>query len=164
MKMELTELLKENKNPIVVSECLLGINCTFSGENRRNEKTIKLLKEHILIPICPEQLGGLSTPRAPQIIEKGSGEDVLDGNSRVINRDGKVDTQSFIRGAEEALHLAKLVNAKIAILKERSPSCGVNKIYNHLNKKEDNLVEGRGVAAALLKRNGIQIFSEEDLL
>ena len=162
--MKLKELLKQNKNPIVVSGCLLGINCTFSGENRRNEKTIELMKKHTLIPICPEQLGGLPTPRAPQIIEAGSGEDVLDGNSRVINRDGKVDTQSFIRGAEEALQIAKLVNAKIAILKERSPSCGVNKIYNHLNKEEDNLVRGKGVAAALLQRNGMQIFSEEELL
>ncbi|NHJ05605.1 MAG: DUF523 domain-containing protein [Candidatus Heimdallarchaeota archaeon] len=161
--MSINKILKSNIKPILVSECLLGINCTFSGENRKNEKVIELAKYHSLIPICPEQLGGLSTPRAPQIIESGSGEDVLDGKSRVINRNGEVDTDSFIRGAQEALKIASLFGAEIAILKERSPSCGVNKIYNHLNKMEDDLVNGQGVATALLKRNGLKIFSEDEI-
>ena len=155
--------LKSNKKPILVSGCLLGINCTFSGKNRKNEKVVNLLKNHSLVPVCPEQLGGLSTPRAPQIIEKGSGEDVLDGKSHVINRNGKADTESFIRGAQEALKIAKLIGVKLAILKEKSPSCGVHKIYNHLNKTEDDLVDGQGVTTALLKRNGFLIFSEDEI-
>ncbi|MBA7482627.1 hypothetical protein ES707_18120 [subsurface metagenome] len=88
----------------LVSACLLGIKCAWDGRDRyRNRKVIELLRKETLIPVCPEQLGGLATPREFQEIEKGSGDDVLDGKSRVKNRIGQDVTRQFTRGAKEAL-------------------------------------------------------------
>lgn len=109
---------------ILVSACLVGINCKYSGGNNYNQKIFNLVKEGKAIPICPEQLGGLKTPRKPAEIKN------IDGKRYVINNEGEDVTENFERGAIEVLNLAQNLNIKTAILQLRSPSCGVNKIYS----------------------------------
>ncbi len=146
----------------MVSACLLGIKCAWDGKDRyRNKKVIELLKNEILIPVCPEQLGGLATPRVLQEIEKGNGDDVLDGRSRVKNKIGQDVTRQFARGAKEALEIAGQYNIKEFIAKSRSPSCGCGSIYDGSFSKR--LIKGDGVTVALFKRNGIRVISENDI-
>ena len=135
----------------IVSACLFGVKCRYDGKSKSDEKVIRLSKKEILIPVCPEQLGGLSTPREPS--EKR-------GN-KVITKSGKDVTENFVKGAEEVLKLAKLLNTKEAILKQRSPSCGCGQIYD--GTFSHKFIKGDGVTTALLKRNGIKVISEEDL-
>ncbi len=113
---------------IIVSACLCGINCKYDGGNNLDARVLKLLKEGKAIPVCPEQLGGLETPRDPHEIVNGNGLDVLGGKARVhwIRQNNDV-TSKFIKGAYETLKIAEAVGANIAILKARSPSCGVFK-------------------------------------
>ena len=136
---------------ILCSACLLGIKCRYDGKDKLIKKVIELSKKKILIPVCPEQLGGLSTPREPAE-QKGK---------RVITELGKDVTQNFKKGAKEVLKLAKLFGIKEAILKQKSPSCGFGKIYD--GSFSGKLIKGNGVTAALLKRKGIKIITEEDL-
>ncbi len=143
------------------SACLLGIKCRYDGKIKANEKVLDLSKKEVLIPVCPEQLGGQQTPRPDAEIKGGSGSDVLERQARVIESDGKEVTKPFVEGAEEVLKLAKIFNVKEAILKQRSPSCGSGQIYDGTFSK--NLIEGDGVTTALLKRNGIKVISEEDI-
>jgi len=138
--------------PILISSCLLGIECRYDGGHSRAEEIIEVAQEIQFIPICPEQLGGLSTPRAPSSIVKGDGKGVLSGHSRVINSLGKDVTRAFIKGAQESLKLARLTGATKAILKNKSPSCGLNTPYC-----ETETGYGLGVAAALLLSAGIEI-------
>ena len=146
----------------LISACLLGIRCTWDGTNKyQNDKAIELLKDEILIPVCPEQLGGLKTPRPSQEIQEGTGENVLSSNCRVMNRNGEDVTREFIRGAEETLKIAKLFKVSQFIGKSRSPSCGCGEIYD--GSFSERLVSGDGVTTALLRRNGIRIIPEEDL-
>ncbi|SFJ09881.1 DUF523 domain-containing protein [Thermoflavimicrobium dichotomicum] len=143
----------------VVSACFAGIHCRYDQKHSLVEAIQELVKKGEAIPICPEQLGGLSTPRNPAEIVGGNGEDVLDGKARVIDNQGNDVTEAFIRGAYEALKIAQTVGAKQAILKEKSPSCGTCYIYDGTfqGKKQP----GMGVTAALFRRHGIQVFSEE---
>jgi uncharacterized protein YbbK (DUF523 family) len=136
---------------IICSACLLGINCRYDGKRKQNKKVIGLTKEEILIPVCPEQLGGLPTPREPA--EQRGG--------KVFTKSGKDVTENFKRGAKEVLKLAGLFNVKEAILKQRSPSCGSGQIYD--GTFSGKIIRGNGVTAGLLKRKGIKIISEEDL-
>ena len=146
----------------MVSACLLGIRCAWDGRDRyRNKKVIELLRRETLIPVCPEQLGGLATPRVLQEIEKGNGEDVLDGRSRVKNKIGQDVTGQFIRGAKEALKIARQYNIKEFIAKSKSPSCGCGFIYNGSFSKR--LIKGDGVTVALFKKNGIKVITENDI-
>ena len=146
----------------MVSACLLGIRCAWDGKARyKNKRIIELLKSEILIPICPEQLGGLKTPREFQEIEKGSGDDVLDGRSRVRNRIGRDVRRQFIRGAKEALKIARQYNIEEFVAKSRSPSCGCGSIYDGSFSKR--LIKGDGVTVALFKRNGIKVISENNI-
>jgi len=146
----------------MVSACLLGIRCAWDGKARyKNKRIIELLKSEILIPICPEQLGGLKTPREFQEIEKGSGDDVLDGRSRVRNRIGRDVRRQFIRGAKEALKIARQYNIEEFVAKSRSPSCGCGSIYDGSFSKR--LIKGDGITVALFKRNGIRVISENDI-
>ncbi len=133
------------------SACLLGINCRYDGVEKSNQKVLDLAKKEILIPICPEQLGGLSTPREPA---EQQGE-------KVVTKTGKDVTDNFVKGAQQALILAKIYNVKEAILKQKSPSCGCGKIYDGTFRKK--LIKGDGVTTALLKKSGISVISEEDL-
>jgi uncharacterized protein YbbK (DUF523 family) len=146
----------------LISACLLGIKCTWDGTDKyRNANAVELLEDGTLIPVCPEQLGGLKTPRLPQEIQGGSGEDVLDGKCKVKNINGDDITQEFIRGAEETLRIAKLFKVSQFIGKSRSPSCGCGQIYDGTFSNEP--IDGDGVTTALLKRNGVKVISEEDL-
>jgi len=129
--------------PVLVSACLLGMNTRYDGANRRNEELLAQLAGRWIIPICPEQLGGMPTPRPPAKLNGASGEQILDGRARIINAAGRDVTQEFIRGANEALLLARTFGAEEAYLKTRSPSCGLGAFH--------------GVCAALLLRHGIKV-------
>lgn len=144
---------------ILVSSCIAGLEVRYNGSHCLVEKIQKLVNENKAITICPEMLGGLSTPREPAEIIGGDGNDVLDGKAKVMNRVGADVTEQFIKGAYAVLEKAKEVSATIVVLKENSPSCGSSMIYNgeFIGKK----IAGIGVTAALLKRNGIRVISEE---
>jgi uncharacterized protein YbbK (DUF523 family) len=136
---------------IIVSACLAGITCRYDGAAKPCEAVIRLVAEGQAVPLCPEQLGGLPTPRPPAEII----------GSRVIRKDGVDVTAQFTRGALEALKLARLVGAKTAILKSRSPSCGFGKIYD--GSFTGRLAEGSGLFAELCKQAGIDVKTEEEI-
>lgn len=146
---------------VLISACLIGINCSWDGKNKLNKKCLKLFKEGKFISVCPEQLGGLPTPRSPQEIQEGTGERVLNGKCKVKNKDGKDLTKNFIKGARGTLKIAKLVGAKEAIFKSKSPSWGCGTTYD--GSFSGRLIPGDGVTTALLKRNGIRVITEKDI-
>ncbi len=139
------------KEKILVSACLLGVNCKYDGENNINEKVLEYIKDKEVIPICPEIYGGLKTPRTPSEILK----------DKVMTKDNIDVTKEYRKGAEETLYLAKLFNVKNALLKAKSPSCGNKEIYDGSFTK--NKIKGMGITAKLLKENGIEILSEEEI-
>jgi uncharacterized protein YbbK (DUF523 family) len=146
----------------LISACLLGIKCAWDGQDiYKSDKAIELSNSEMLMPVCPEQLGGLRTPRAPQEIQGATGEDVLDGKCKVLNINGEDVTQKFINGAEETLKIVKLLHIEEFIGKSRSPSCGCGQVYDGTFSRK--LIDGDGVTTALLKRNGIIVITEEDL-
>lgn len=136
---------------LLVSACLLGVPCRYDGGSLPLEGLDALAERFELIPVCPEQLGGLSTPRPPSE-RRGS---------RVVTFDGADVTDAFRRGAEEAVRLARRRGAALALLKARSPSCGFGAIYD--GSFTGRLVDGSGVAAEALARAGIDIYSEAQL-
>lgn len=144
---------------ILVSSCLAGLEVRYNGTHSLDNKILKLLEENKAITVCPELLGGFSTPREPAEIIGGNGEDVLGGKAKVIEKSGRDVTELYIKGAYATLKRAKEVNATIVVLKEDSPSCGSSMIYNgeFIGKK----IVGNGVTTALLKRNGLRVISEE---
>lgn len=146
--------------PILVSACLLGLHTRYDGGSKRNERVLRFIREQGLIPIpvCPEQLAGLPTPRPATRFACGDGAAVLDGSGTVMNGEGSIINETFLRGAVETMRIARLAGCTQALLKERSPSCGVRQVY-----LEDQIVAGQGVTAALLTRNGLEVFSEEDI-
>ena len=137
---------------ILVRACLLGINSRYCGGGCLNEKIASLIGNHNLIPVCPEQLGGLPTPREPDEIREG----------RVFEKSGKENTDNFQKGAEETLRLARLLKVDMAILKQNSPSCGSSMIYDGTFSSKK--IPGSGITASLLIENGIRVISEEDIL
>ena len=145
---------------ILVSACLLGVDCRYDGGSKIDSHLKDFLSNHEAIPVCPEQLGGLTTPRAAAEIQGGTGKSVLEGKTQVINKVGEDVTAQFIKGAEETLKLAKLFGCSAAILKARSPSCGCGKIYN--GTFTGMLLEGNGVCTQLLLDNGILVYTEEN--
>lgn len=150
----------------IVSACFLGVRCRSHGRIWKTKKIIDLAKKEVLIPVCPEQLGGLKTPRPGCGISGGDGNDVISGKAKVLNRRGEDLTENFIRGAEEALKIAKLYNIKEAIFKQGSPSCGNGLVFQwkKVNGKWRNRRrKGDGVATALLKRNGIKVLNERNI-
>ena len=144
----------------LISACLCGVNCKYNGLNNYNEICEKLLASGKAILVCPEQLGGLPTPRIPSEII-GNSLDILDGKGEVVNKEGSDVTAQFIKGAKETLDIAKKLNIKIAILKDGSPSCGVNYIYD--GNFSGNKINGMGVTAQLLKESLIDVISEDEL-
>jgi len=136
---------------IIVSACLAGIKCRYDGKDNANKKVIELVKRGQAIPVCPEQLGGLPTPRIPAEIVEGE----------VMNKNRVNVTKSFIKGAQETLRLANLANCNKAILKQGSPSCGYGKIYD--GSHTGRVIKGMGLTAKLLIRSGISILTEEEL-
>ncbi|WP_425449168.1 DUF523 domain-containing protein [Dethiothermospora halolimnae] len=140
----------------IVSACLAGISCRYDGKHNLNKDILNLLKEGKAILVCPEQLGGLSTPRVPCEIKKDS-----EGNIKVINKEGKDVTENFIKGAKETLKIAKDVDATIAILKSRSPSCGYKEIYD--GTFSGKRIKGNGITGELLSKEGIKIYNEDNI-
>lgn len=136
---------------ILVSKCLLGYDCRYAGDNCRNEKALSLQEDNELIPVCPEQLGGLSTPRPPA-------ERVGD---RVIAKTGKDVTKEYTLGAETALNIAKKNGVTLAVFKAKSPSCGCGLIYD--GTFTGNKIPGDGVTTELFRKNGITVITEEQL-
>lgn len=135
----------------ICSACLLGIRCRYDGKEKRNKKVVGLSRKEILIPVCPEQLGGLSTPREPAE-QKGK---------KVYTKSGKDITRNFRRGAEQVLRIVKLFGIREAILKQKSPSCGCGQIPN--GTFSGKIIRGDGVTTVLLKKNGVEVITEEDL-
>lgn len=136
---------------LLISACLLGLRCRYDGESCPNLAVEALIDRYNLIPICPEQLGGLPTPRSPS---ERQGE-------KVISKAGEDVTAHYARGAEQTLQLARLFSCTKAVLKERSPSCGSGEIYD--GTFTGAKTAGDGVTAALLKANGIAVYGESDL-
>ena len=130
---------------ILVSACLAGVNCNYEGKNSGNSQVVQLVREGRAVMVCPEQLGGLTTPRTPAEIKNG----------KVFTKDGADVTEAFILGANEVLKICKMFNCEEAILKSNSPSCGCGKIYD--GSFSGSLTEGDGVTAALLKAHGIDV-------
>ena len=136
---------------ILVSSCLLGVECRYKGDACPCQKLIDLGKDHTLIPVCPEQAGGLPTPRTPS-------ERVGD---KVIMRDGTDVTAEYQKGAQTALYLAKTLGADFAVLKANSPSCGKGIIYD--GTFTGSKCEGNGVTSELLLNNGIAVYTEDEI-
>lgn len=149
-------------HPILVSRCLLGAPCRYNGEAKGDKRVIDFLQDLTegkdYISICPESAGGLPIPRSPGEIENGDTDGVLAGAAKVIGKNGEDYTAAFLQGAEKTLQTALENNAKIALLKERSPSCGSHQIYD--GSFSGHKINGMGVCAKLLKNHKIKIFSE----
>jgi uncharacterized protein YbbK (DUF523 family) len=143
----------------VVSACLAGCKCRYNQKAATGKHVEALVESGDAIPICPEQMGGLPTPRNPAEIVGGDGFDVLDGRAKVIDSQGNDVTDEFIRGAEQAHRIAQMVKAQQAILKPKSPSCGSSQIYD--GSFSGMTRSGVGVTAALFIRNGISVSSQE---
>lgn len=137
--------------PVLISGCLLGISCRYDGGESGCYGIINMASSINIIPFCPEQLGGLSTPRPPARIVGGDGRDLLSGKAKVLNSIGQDVSEAFRTGAEESLKLARLAKAKIAVLKDRSPSCGLTTPYCDIAEES-----GMGVTAALFNSSGIR--------
>lgn len=144
----------------IASSCLAGLATRYDGTAAPCGRVEAAVERGAAIPFCPEQGGGLTTPRAPAEIVGGDGRDVLKGNARVVTKNGEDVTEEFIRGARQMLSLAQLTGASAAILKSNSPSCGAGTIYD--GTFSGNMVEGDGVAAALLREAGLKIFTEKE--
>ncbi|MBQ9899534.1 MAG: DUF523 domain-containing protein [Acholeplasmatales bacterium] len=136
---------------LLISAYILGINCKYNGKNNYNPLVEKLKERYILIPICPEEMGGLSTPRNPS--------EIL--NDKVISSKGDDVTNNFFDGANKALDIVKKENISKALLKEGSPSCGSNYIYDGTFTKTK--INGMGFTARLLKNNNIKIYTEDEI-
>jgi len=135
---------------ILVSACLAGIPCRWNGEARADEAVVELVRAGKAIPVCPEQLGGLPTPRSPSEIRGG----------RVLSKEGLDLTERFERGARIVLEIGERYGCSEAILKARSPSCGSGRVYD--GSFSGALAEGDGLTAALLRKRGYAIYSEEE--
>jgi len=148
---------------ILISACLAGDRVRYDGKRVPVKDALlrELCLKSLLVKVCPEVSGGLKIPRSEARIMNGNGLDVLKGKAKVIDIKGHDVTFPFIRGAEYALSIAKSFGIGMAILKEKSPSCGVHNIYD--GQFASHLISGFGVTTALLKQSGIKVFSENEL-
>jgi len=144
---------------IIISACLAGLRVRYNGESRPHPFLEELARSAVLIPCCSEILGGLGVPRSPCRFVGGDGRAVLNGAARVIDSLGNDRTEAFLRGAEQVLHVCRLVRADLIIFKEGSPSCGVHRVDIEGRKQQ-----GSGVATAMLEFLGVPIIAEEDPL
>jgi uncharacterized protein YbbK (DUF523 family) len=136
---------------IIVSACLAGIRCRYNGEASDCQKVIELVKQGRAIPVCPEHLGGLPTPREP----------AEQKNGKIFTISGKDVTSQFAKGAQETLRIAKLAKCDKAIFKSKSPSCGSGKVFD--GTFSGRLVDGDGITTKILKENGIKVVTENDI-
>src|SRR4030042_1856144 len=133
------------------SACLLGIKCRYDGKKKPHKAVIELSKKVTLFPVCPEELGGLSTPRDPSERKRG----------KVFSKSDRDVTKNFKRGADETLKIAKILGIKEAVFKQRSAACGCGWIYD--GSFSGRVIEGNGVTTELLRKNGIKVISEEEI-
>lgn len=136
---------------ILISACLVGDKVRYDGKSQYHPLVKDLLEKYELVPFCPEVEGGLKTPRSPSEIVK----------DKVINTLKKDVTKNFVEGAKKALMICQYLNIKTAVLKDKSPSCGVHQIHN--GKFDNNLIKGKGITTTLLEAHGIKVLSEEEI-
>lgn len=146
--------------PVLVSACLAGRACRFDGAASPDDAVGRLVAEGRAILVCPEEDGGLGTPRPPAEIVGGDGHDVIEGRARVVTREGVDVTEAYLAGAHRALEAARRAGAAGAILKARSPSCGKGAIYDGTFSR--TVTDGDGVTAALLRREGFEVLTDEE--
>ena len=158
--MDKEETPKKSGQTILVSACLLGLPTRYDGKAKRSQEVLDYLQRENLtpIPVCPEQLAGMTTPRDKTFFQLGDGQAVLAGNGEAVSENGRSMNAIFCRGAKMTLEIARLSGCHRALLKEGSPSCGVHRVYLGEEK-----VPGVGVTSALLLNSGIDIISEEDI-
>ena len=145
---------------ILVSSCLLGLKTRYDGTDNHCQAVVDFIENNHFtpIPVCPEQLAGLPTPRPKCWFSEGDGAAVLSGHGKLINENRDEVTKVFLSGAQECLKIAELTDCHMAILQQRSPSCGSQKIY-----RNEELVEGVGVTTAVLRKKGVKVFSNDNL-
>jgi uncharacterized protein YbbK (DUF523 family) len=131
---------------------MLGVHCRYDASTNPSPELLEKIAGGRIVPVCPEQLGGLTTPRPAAHLEGGGGDDVLDGRARVVTDAGVDVSEQYVKGATETLRIARLFGARHAVLKERSPSCGCQRVH-----RDGALQAGSGVTAALLRREGIVV-------
>lgn len=142
------------KERVLVSACLLGENCKYNGGNNKTNAIIEFLKDKEVFPVCPEVFGGLPTPRLKNEI-------VLSNNQRIVINENKEDvSEYFIKGALISLKKALDNGITLAILKQKSPSCGYKKIYN--GNFDGTIIEGNGIFTDILLKHNIKVLTEED--
>ena len=145
------EVAMEQHMNILVSACLIGEACRYDGKSQPCEKVMALAAACNLVPVCPEQLGGLPTPRIPSEVQP---------DGRVVNREGVDCTQAFVKGAQAAVSIARDCGCTCAILKSRSPSCGVKEVYD--GTFTGTIVPGQGKAASALSQAGSMLADQTD--
>ena len=149
---------RAGEGPLLVSACLAGRRCRYDGTDRARDEIVDLVAAGRAHPVCPEELGGLGTPRVPAGLVGGGGAEVLDGRARVVDRQGRDVTEAFLRGARGALAVARDCGATRALLKQHSPSCGVGSA----GRAGGGRIPADGVTAALLRREGLEIQGDEE--
>lgn len=145
--------------PVIISACMMGIDCRYDGRSKIAVPLLTYCQRHkiMVLPVCPEQLGGLPTPRSPACFRDGDGKSVINGSATLYNREGRDVSRSFLAGARQALKIARLSGSQHAVFQERSPSCGVHNIY-----LGEDLVPGSGVTTALFRMKGIMVWTIEE--
>ena len=146
---------------ILISACLAGFNVRYDGGNAERDLAVKLVAIGKAVTVCPEIMAGFSTPREPAEIVGGTGQDVLAGTARVVNKRGKDVTDQYLKAAQWVLKIAQSNDVKVAFLKQKSPACGTKLVYD--GHFAGNKIPGMGVTAALLDKNGIKVYGDEDL-
>jgi len=140
------------RQPALISACLVGVHCRYDQQTCPHPDLDRLMHDYVLIPVCPEQLGGLPTPRPAAEFRGGTAEEVLDGRATLQTDEGKDLTSEFLRGAREAVRLAQTLGVGLALMKRHSPSCGSCQV-----RREGRRVEGQGVTTCLLRQAGVEI-------
>lgn len=140
---------------IAISACLAGIPCRYDGRSKPHAACQAMLLAEGALLVCPECLGGLPTPRPPAELPGGSAQDVWEGKRPILNREGQDVTEAYMAGAQRLLALCQRQEITEVWLKAKSPACGCGKVYD--GSYSGRLVDGDGLAAALLKRNGIRV-------
>ena len=144
------------KPPIIVSACLVGKRCRYNGEDRAHPGVIRFLRKKNYVAICPERLAGWGVPRPPVEFHGGGARKVAEGKAKIVDDRGRNRTASLMKGVTRALRRALSLKAREAILKEKSPSCGVGKVY-----RDGRLARGEGIFTYQLERHGVEVRSEE---
>lgn len=146
---------------ILISPCLLGIRTRWDEGCEEIEELINLVKSGQAVFLCPEQLGGLTTPRVPAEIERGkTAKDVLNGEAMVLAKTGKDVTDQFVVGAQRILEFCQRLGVEVAVMKSGSPSCGSKQTYD--GSYTGTMIAGKGITAELLEKNGIKVYNENN--